>query len=77
MQAKSSELEAIRRQRSPGEWLIQRKFVLTERGQRAVYFAHPRRMGSKSGWAHFQALRELEVGTGREHGLLGVVVQRT
>jgi hypothetical protein len=73
---KAGELEVIRRQKSTGEWLILRKFVLTEDGQRAVVFGMPRRMGSKTAWAHFQATREL-IGTGRELGHKGLLLNHT
>lgn len=73
---KCGELEVIRRQKSTGEWLIQRKFLVTEAGKRCVLFGHPRKMAMNTAWAHFQATREL-LGTGRELGHQGLLIEHT
>ena len=74
--SKTQLLDIVRSQRSAGEWLIQRTFLLTESGARAVLFSQPRKMKTKTAWAHFQATRELGM-VGRECGLTGLVVQHT
>lgn len=73
---KSADLDIVRSQRLTAEWLIVRKFLLTESGKRAVVFPQPRRMATKTSWAHFSACRET-MPTGRELGHTGILVQHS
>jgi hypothetical protein len=73
---KCVELEQVRQQQSIGEWLILRKFVVSESGKQAVMFGMPRKMDTEIGWAHFAACQEL-VATGRQLGHVGVLVEHS
>ena len=73
---KCGELDVVRQQRSTGEWLILRKFVVSESGKQAVLFGMPRKMDTKTGWAHFAACQEL-LATGRQLGHAGVLVEHS
>ena len=73
---KCGELDVARVQRSTGEWLILRKLVVSDSGKHAVLFGMPRKMHTKTGWAHFAACGEL-LGTGRQLGHAGVLVEHS
>ena len=67
----AGELPAAFQQRLPGEWLIQRLFLRDGEGKLTVLFDEPRRMPTKTAWAHYSAYAELAPSP-RELGHRGV-----